>query len=259
MFDFTGSPGVNPESGLNEHSSPLDCYFKFVSPETFEDIAEESNKYARSVLAANPPSPSSPARKWTPTSGGELMVFWALCMLMGVVGKPATHLNWSTRRILLTPFFALTMARDRFILLLRFLHFNDSTTAKPRDDPDFDPLHKLRPFYDKVTTAFHTVFTLFRSISVDEALIRFYGRLIFKTFNPRKPAKYGMKAYKICDVSGYTWKFKLYTGRTGGETILELVMSMMAGLLDKEYHLFMDSSPSLFWHSLKGKLMLVEQ
>lgn len=179
---------------------------------------------------------------------GEMMVFWALCMLMGVLGKPALHLYWSTRRIIATPFFGLTMARDRFILLLRFLHFHDSSIARPRDDPAFDPLHKLRPFYDAVTTAFHTVFTPFRSISIDEALIRFYGRLAFKTYNPRKPAKYGMKAYKICDTSGYTWKFRLYTGRTR-DTILDLVISMMAGLLDKGYHLFMDnwySSPALF-------------
>lgn len=186
---------------------------------------------------------------------GELVIFWALCMLMGVVGKPAIHLYWSTRNILATPFFGQTMTRDRFCLLLRFLHFNDNNQAKQRSDPSYDPLFKLRPFYDAVTTAFHTVFTPWRSIAIDEALIKFYGRLSFKTYNPRKPAKYGMKAYKICDPSGYTWKFRLYTGKAK-DTIVGLVMSMMTGLLDKGYRLFMDnwySSPTLFGELFKRK------
>ena len=186
---------------------------------------------------------------------GELMIFWGLCMLMGVVGKPAIHLYWSTRKILLTPFFGQTMTRDRFTLLLRFLHFNNNDDAKPRTDPDYDPLFKLRPFYNAVTGAFHAVFTPFRQIAIDEALIRFYGRLSFRTYNPRKPAKYGMKAYKICDVNGYTWKFRLYTGKTA-HTIVELVLSMMGTLLDKGYRLFCDnwySSPALFSELFKRK------
>ena len=178
------------------------------------------------------------------------MIFWALCMLMGIIGKPVTQLYWSTRKILLTPFFGQTMTRDRFQLLLRYLHFSNNADAKPRDDPNFDPLCKLRPFYNAVTSAFQRVFTPFRSISIDEALIRFYGCLSFKTYNPRKPAKYGMKAYKICDTSGYTWKFQLYTGKSkDGAGIVDLVLSMMAGLLHKGYRLYMDnwySSASLF-------------
>ncbi|XP_071814951.1 piggyBac transposable element-derived protein 4-like [Apostichopus japonicus] len=84
----------------------------------------------------------------------------------------------------------------------------------------------------------------------------YFERLSFKTYNPRKPAKYGMKAYKICDGTGYTWKFKLYTGKEVDEEIeqlgggiIGLVMHMMKELLRKEYHLFMDnwySSPTLY-------------
>ena len=70
LFDFTGTPGVNPVSGLTNESKPLDCYLKFVSKETFENIAVETNRYASSYLAQNPPSPSSPSQKWTRTTAG---------------------------------------------------------------------------------------------------------------------------------------------------------------------------------------------
>ncbi|XP_071479178.1 piggyBac transposable element-derived protein 4-like [Diadema antillarum] len=254
-FPFTGTPGVNPALGLSESSTPLDCYLKFISNETFERVAEESNRYAESCLKENPPSPTSPAKKWSKTSAGELIIFWALCMLMGVVGKPLIQLYWSTRQSIQTPFFGQIMTRDRFQLLLRFLHFNNNDEAKERDDPNYDPLFKLRPFYNAVTKAFSTVFTPWRSIAIDEALIRFYGRLSFKTYNPRKPAKYGMKAYKICDPSGYTWNFRLYTGKNS-EGIIQLVLGMMSSLLDKGYRLFMDNwytSPALFTELFKRK------
>ena len=70
LLDFTGTPGVNPLCGLTDQSTPLDCYLKFVAPETFNDVAVETNRYASSYLAEHPPSPSSPSQKWTRTTGG---------------------------------------------------------------------------------------------------------------------------------------------------------------------------------------------
>ena len=70
LLEFTGTPGVNPLCGLTDQSTPLDCYLKFVSPETFNDVAVETNRYASSYLAEHPPSPSFPSQKWTRTTGG---------------------------------------------------------------------------------------------------------------------------------------------------------------------------------------------
>lgn len=78
-FEFTGTPGVSTESGLTDQSTPLDCYLKFVSHETFNDVAEETNRYAASYLEQHPPSPSSPSRKWTRTSGGLYDIFLMIC------------------------------------------------------------------------------------------------------------------------------------------------------------------------------------
>lgn len=69
-FEFTGTPGISPDTGLSPNSTPLDCYLKYVSKEMFEEIAVETNRYASSVLRESPPSPSSPAKNWTRTSAG---------------------------------------------------------------------------------------------------------------------------------------------------------------------------------------------
>lgn len=223
-----------------------DVYEQFLTDSTFEHVAAETNRYATSYINSHDLPVHSPARKWVPTNTGEVKIFWALCLLMGVLGKPVISLYWSTRDIIATPFFGKVMTRDRFQLLLRFLHFNDNSETNKADK-----LYKIRPIYDSITRSFSKVYTPSINLSIDEAMIRYFGRLSFKTYNPKKPAKYGMKAYKICDATGYTYRFRMYLGKeeTGKPGIINLVLDMMKDLLYKGYRLFMDnwySSPLLF-------------
>ena len=38
-----------------------------------------------------------------------------------------------------------TMPRKRFKKLVQYIHLNDNTMMKPRGDPGYHPLHKIRP------------------------------------------------------------------------------------------------------------------
>lgn len=49
---------------------------------------------------------------------------------------------------------------------------------------------------------------------VDESMVPFRGRLIFKQFIPRKAHKYGVKLFKICEANGYTHNIKVYAGNS---------------------------------------------
>ena len=40
------------------------------------------------------------------------------------------------------------MPRERFEALTRYLHLNDSEQIPGRDDPEYDPLYKIRPLID---------------------------------------------------------------------------------------------------------------
>lgn len=48
---------------------------------------------------------------------------------------------------------------------------------------------------------------------VDETMVPFRGRLIFRQYNPGKAAKYGIKLYKLCATNGYTFAMNVYTGK----------------------------------------------
>lgn len=52
---------------------------------------------------------------------------------MGIVHKPNVNMYWATDDLYWTLIFAKTMSRDRFKLILKYLHFNDN------NDPNHDP------------------------------------------------------------------------------------------------------------------------
>ena len=53
-----------------------------------------------------------------------------------------------------------------------------------------------------------------KEISVDESMISYKGRLSFLQYMPKKPHKWGIKAWVLSEAkSGYTWNFQLHTGK----------------------------------------------
>lgn len=239
LNQFTGTPGLTTDR-VDENSSPGQYYQLFMTDKVFADIAIETNRYATQCGAL---------LSFPPTTSGEVKIYWALSMLMGLVDKPQLYMYWSTDPVLATPIFGSTMTRDRYYALSKYLHFHDNTDPNVQDDK----LKKIRSFYDAVTTSFHEVCSPDERVCIDEALIRYFGRLSFKTYNANKPAKYGLKAYKLCDSEGYTYKFSLYTGaveETGEyKGVARIVMGLMEGYLNQGRKLYMDNwynSPTLF-------------
>ena len=93
-------------------------------------------------------------------------------------------------------------------------------------------------------------------ISIDESMISFKGRLSFLQYLPKKPHKWGMKAWVLADAqTGYTWAWKLYTGKEGDRREKGLAHGVVMELVEDErlqgngYVVVTDnfySSPALF-------------
>ena len=59
---------------------------------------------------------------------------------------------------------------------------------------------------------FNTVYYLPEHITVDESLILFKGRLLFKQYIMSKRSKFGIKLYKLSTTNGILLDFILYQG-----------------------------------------------
>ena len=139
--------------------------------------------------------PYSLLHEWKPTERAEMLTLLAVLILMGIIHKPRLTMYWSKDTILATPIFNQVMRRDRFLLLLTFLHFADN-------DPDRDKLYKLRSIINMIKDRCCRVYLPGKCLSMDESLVLFKGRLSFKQYVSSKRARFGIKLYQLCTSNG---------------------------------------------------------
>ncbi|VDI38394.1 Hypothetical predicted protein [Mytilus galloprovincialis] len=182
-------------------------------------LVKETNRYAEDRKAVGNLKPRSRLHMWRPVNNEEMKAFLGLLLLMGIIQKPTLASYWETQDKLWlrrTPSFRSVMTRDRFLAILSNLHINNNNqTALPRDHPQYDPMHKVRPAIDVCNTAFRKNYRLGRDICVDERIVGFKGRHnIVQYISKKKSHQWGAKVWVLSESdTGYTEQLQLYFGR----------------------------------------------
>lgn len=101
------------------------------------------------------------------------------------------------------------MTLRRFETIKRLLHCNDNLS---RPDDCGDKLYKIRPILDTLTTKFNDAIPA-EKLSIDEQVVPFKGSSSLKTYNPKKPKKWGYKIYVLSGVDGLVHNLEIYTGK----------------------------------------------
>ena len=179
-------------------------------------MIDQTNLYAEQFLEREDIPPTSRIHEWGRSRLDlvEIKKFLAALIGMGLVNLPRLEDHWSTSWPYASGNFSSFFSRNRFSLIMRFLHLNDSAHYIPKGQPGHDPLYKIRPFMDPLLKNFKSAYQLGKEIAVDESMIGYKGRLSFIQYLPNKPTKWGMKAFVLADsISAYTWGWKIYTGK----------------------------------------------
>uniref|UniRef100_T1I3L1 DDE_Tnp_1_7 domain-containing protein n=1 Tax=Rhodnius prolixus TaxID=13249 RepID=T1I3L1_RHOPR len=200
----------NAESTFNLNTTikeVLEAYQVFVNDELIDLIVKETNRYAQQLILKKHSSKSR-ISFWKNTDR-EIKNFFAVVLTMGLVQISNINLYWCKDPIYHNSFISSLMSRDRFLLLLKCLHFSnneDDTNKQNR-------LRKIEPLIGILTKNFSSVISHGKELVIDESLIPFRGRLIFRQYIPNKAHKYGIKIYKLCTPQGYTSNFIIYAGK----------------------------------------------
>lgn len=218
-----------------------------------DHIVYETNRYAWEHIAARTEFEGGIPRKsrlhqWMETSTSELYRLIAIMSLMGMCVRGRIDEYW-TSGIIAMPEFRKLMHRDRFISLMRFLHFtnnNEVNTHGPERK-----IAKIKPLLDYLNLKFKTVYTPRREVSIDESLLLWKGHLSWVQCIRTKAARFGIKSYELCEaVTGYVLNTILYTGAgTVNERPIfgftsataKIVLEIFKDYLGKGYKLFMDN------------------
>ena len=166
-----GTPGpTRPSAG----ESASACFNRFFTDEVWDLLVQETNRFAAQVRATLT-SPTS--RPWHDVDREEIKAFVGIMMAMGICKLPRLEMYWSTTHPLLTPELRKVMPLVRFQQIWRFLHLNDSSKQVAHGQPGYDPLYKVRPLLDLVSPRLESEYNPHEQVSVDEAMIKFKGRL----------------------------------------------------------------------------------
>ena len=129
-------------------------------------IVDQTNLYARQYITKNIDNLGVRVERWVAISVEELRAFLGLIFLTGIVNKPELSMYWSENELYSTPYFGRVMSRNRFQLILKFLHFVDNTTADTQDR-----LYKIRPVLTYVVNKCQELFQPDVNVSIDEGTL----------------------------------------------------------------------------------------
>ena len=155
---------------------------------------------------------------------------------------------WAKDTLVSSPTFSQLMRRDRFLLILRFLHFADNKNFNPAD-PARDRLYKIREVSEMIKKRCSEVFYPAKLLSIDESLVLFKGRLSFKQYIKSKRARFGIKLFQICTTNGILLDYMIYHVNMANQLIdmedglitEKIPITLMQKYLGKGHHLFVDN------------------
>lgn len=193
---------------------PIDVYKNFISDDIIYIMVEETNRYADQYFDLNRVKPNARAQKWFDTDFNEMHKFIGIIMIMGIVKYPELRMYWSTGAINGQDIIRKTMSRDRFFIILKFWHFENNYEFEDSRSRLFKIEKILELFNDNCFKTLNPG----TELVIDESMVPWRGRLVFRQYIKNKRHRYGVKLYKLCTVDGFTLNTIIYTGKCTKKT-----------------------------------------
>lgn len=189
-------------------TTPIEFFNIFFNNSFLELLVEKMNEYAVLVLLDSSTSEARIAR-WKDVTTEELKIFFGLLFHMGMIRMNRINDYWKTHYLFPQNIFAPYMSRNRFLLLLRVLNFDNN-----KED---DNLRKIRTLIEFFNSTMESVYDPGKELSLDESMVHWRGRLRFRQYIKNKRHKYGCKLYCLTSSKGLIQKLLLYQGSSDNE------------------------------------------
>ena len=218
-----GKPAFFPTMNLR----PIDFFLQIFPLALLTLLCMETNWYF--AHWSRQPTMNDAIRKaWVDVDVPEMKAFISVLIVMGLCRRFSYRSYWSTNWLLDMPGFRSILPRDRFFAILRFLHLSDNSSAIPRGQPGHDRAFKIRPMIRSLVEAWQDAYDLEKSVSVDECMIAFKGRVSMRQYMPKKPSKWGLKGRVLAGSdSGYAYNWMLYIGKENGDMVIPTFRSQL--------------------------------
>lgn len=222
---------------LPETNEPYD-YFKLIATdEFFTMLVRKINNYA-SKLLLNILDPKSRLRLWKDVTVPEIKTFFGILFHMGTIKLNRVTDYWKKHPLFSLPAFSKYMSRNRFLLIMRSLNFED--------DLSDNMLSKINSLIHYFNQRMEEIYYPSKNLAIDESMVLFRGRIIFRQYLKGKKHPYGIKLYILTDEYGVVMKTIVYAGASdtlvGGANHTEkVVLNLLSNYVNKGYSVYMDN------------------
>ncbi|CAH1995710.1 unnamed protein product [Acanthoscelides obtectus] len=184
-----------------------------------------------------------------------MSIFLGMTFYMGILQLPRFRDYWRTDRLYnfrIRKF----MSRDRYLIILRCLHFAENPRAGGAAPSD--RLYKVRPLLDFFNKKMSIIYSPGKNLSIDESMLLWRGRLLFRQYIKNKKHKYGIKFYLLTECDGTILKIQIYCGvfdDLGGKGhAANVVLNLLDNYCNNGYSVYMDN----FYNSVSLARQLLE-
>ncbi|PNF40831.1 hypothetical protein B7P43_G16582 [Cryptotermes secundus] len=168
-----GAVGLNTNEAphVNKDSTPF-CVFILYFAGIIRLLVEEMNRYYHQHVerCQDGPSPQPDVTE------SEMFLFLGIIIQMGHDNRGRLKDYWPTLEQFATPFYSKTMKRDRFLHILRFLHFADNSTEIDRNADSYD-YGKFGPS-STLNDAFEKYYNPSEDLAIDKIVVKYKGRVV---------------------------------------------------------------------------------
>lgn len=147
----------------------------------------------------------------------EIKIFFGIILWMGMNKMPTIGHFWRNTT-LFSSNIPQYMSKNCFELLLSVLHISDNNKV-----PSNDRLYKIQPLIDLLFYKLNAALIPNDSVCINESMVPFSGRLLFRQYNAPKRHRHGIKIFKLCTSDFYTSNIK-FTVEKKLPTILQLLL-----------------------------------
>jgi hypothetical protein len=187
-------------------NSPIKAWRLIFTTTILERLVKHTNTYGELNAGED---------EWVEVDKKDLTDFFAVLFVMGIQKRKDKPSNWfSNNPIMEARIAKRIMSGRKFGMILRYLHCCDPAETGIDENGEYDPSYKVGELMKALETRWNTLFVPFQQLSLDETLLRAFGRMKFKVRIISKAARYGIKLYVVTDAAtSFVLKVLVYTGK----------------------------------------------
>lgn len=220
------SPGENP----------MDYFRMLLTDEFLQNIIYQTNIYANKICNFEENKTKASISTWKDLTLPELWTFLALLLHAGNIKIKKLRDYWKKNKLFNLACFSENMARNRFLLILRFMRF---TNIESTEQNSVNKFYEIEPVINYFNDRMSQIFYPGRELNFDLSAVIRRNKFVFQLYKIWE--KCFFKLYMLTNPDGFVIQFAIYSDNNMNKCSDDIILHLLKDKLNAGHSLFLDS------------------